>query len=96
MKIIVSDEADNDLMLIFSYLHQQSTHAAESTANDLDRCFQNISSFPMSGAARSELGRDVRTALVPPYVVFYAVRSDHVVILRVLHGSRNIETEFRR
>ena len=94
--IIVSDEADDDLMLIFSYLHQQSPQAAEFTANDFDRCFQNMSLFPLSGTARPELGRDVRTVIVPPYVVFHAIRSDHVAILRVLHGSRNIETEFRR
>ncbi|MEA2837989.1 MAG: hypothetical protein QOD89_2539 [Bradyrhizobium sp.] len=29
MKIIVSDEADNDLLLIFSYLSQNSFQAAE-------------------------------------------------------------------
>jgi toxin ParE1/3/4 len=96
MEIIVSDEADNDLMLIFSYIHQQSPQAAESIAGEVDRCFQNMSSFPFSGSARPDLGRDIRSVLVPPYVIFYAVRSNHITILRVLHGSRNIEAEFRR
>ena len=48
MKIIVSDEADNDLLLIFSYLHQQSPQAAELIAGEIDQCFQNLSSFPYS------------------------------------------------
>jgi toxin ParE1/3/4 len=95
MEIIVSDEADNDLMLIFSYLHQQSPQAAETIASEVDRCFQNMSSFPFSGSPRPDLGHGIRSALAPPYVVFYAVRSDHIIVLRVLHGSRNIRVEFR-
>lgn len=34
--------------------------------------------------------------IVQPYLIIYAVRPDHVTILRVLHGSRDIEAEFRR
>jgi toxin ParE1/3/4 len=96
VKVIVSAAADNDLMLIFSYLHQQSPQVAESIAGEVDRCFQNMSSFPLSGSSRPELGQDIRSVLVRPYVIFYAVRSDHITVLRVLHGSRNIEAEFRR
>jgi toxin ParE1/3/4 len=96
MKIIVSDEADNDLLLIFSYLHQQSSQAAETVVGELDRCIENLSSFPFSGVARPNLGPDVRSIVVSPYLIFYAVRTDHITILRVLHGSRNIEAEFRR
>ena len=32
--------------------------------------------------------------MVAPYLVFYAARRDHITILRVLHGSRDIEAEF--
>jgi toxin ParE1/3/4 len=96
MKIIVTDEADNDLMQIFSYLSQRSSQAAESIAAEMDRCIENLSSFPFSGSPRAGLDQDIRTVIVPPYLILYAVRRDHVTILRVLHGSRNIEAEFRR
>jgi toxin ParE1/3/4 len=96
MKVIVSHEADNDLLLIFSYLHQQSSQAAESLAAQIDRCIVNLSSFPFSGASRPGLGSDIRCAVVLPYLILYAVRSDHITILRVLHGSRDIETEFHQ
>jgi toxin ParE1/3/4 len=96
MKIIVSDEADKDLLLIFSYLSQNSFQAAESLAAEIDRCFANVSAFPLSGPARPHLGPDIRSVVVPPYLILYAVRSDHITILRVLHGSRNIEAEFHR
>lgn len=96
MKIIVSEEADNDLLLIFSYLHQQSAQAAELIAAEINRCFENLSTFPFSGSSRSRLGPDIRLAVVSPYSILYAVRSDHITILRVLHGSRDIENAFRR
>ncbi len=96
MRIIVSDEADNDLVQIFSYLNQRSSQATQSILDDIDRCFVNLTSFPLRGSPRPDLGRDVRSAIVSPYLILYAARRDHVIILRVLHGSRDIEAEFRR
>ena len=96
MKIVVSDEADNDLMQIFSYLNQQSSQATPSILEAINSCFVNLTSFPLRGSPRPDLGRDVRCAIVSPYLVLYAARRDHVTILRVLHGSRDIEAEFRR
>jgi toxin ParE1/3/4 len=96
MKIIVSDEADNDLLLIFSYLSQNSFQAAELFASAIERCLANVSAFPFSGLPRPRLGPDIRSVVVPPYLILYAVRNDHITILRVLHGSRNIEAEFHR
>jgi toxin ParE1/3/4 len=96
MKIIVSDEADNDLLAIFSYLHRQSPQAAELIALEIKLCFENLSLFPLSGSSRPRLGPDIKSAVVPPYMVLYAVRTDHITVLRVLHGSRDIEREFNR
>ena len=96
MKIIVSDKADNDLLQISSYLSERSLQATQSILDEIDRCFVNLTSFPLRGSPRSDLGRDVRSVIVSPYLILYAARRDHVTILRVLHGSRDIEAEFRR
>jgi plasmid stabilization system protein ParE len=42
------------------------------------------------GPPRSSLGRDTRIALVHPYVMVYDHSDDRVIVLRVLHGARNI------
>jgi toxin ParE1/3/4 len=83
-------------LLIFSYLSQNSFQAAELFASEIDRSLANVSAFPFSGSPRPRLGPDIRSVVVPPYLILYAVRSDHITILRVLHGSRNIEAEFQR
>ena len=96
MKVIVTDQADDDLKQIFSCLGAQSPLGAQSVADEINRSFENLSSFPLSGSPRPRLGQDVRSIVVSPYLILYAVRRDHVTILRVLHGSRDIEAEFRR
>ena len=96
MKVIVSDEADDDLLQISSYLSERSVQATQSVLDDINRCFVSLTSFPLRGSPRPDLGRDVRSVIVSPYLILYAARKDHVTILRVLHGSRDIETEFRR
>ena len=96
MKIIVSDEADNDLLQISSYLSERSVQATQSVLDNINQCFVSLTSFPRRGSPRPDLGLDVRSVIASPYVVFYAARQDHVTILRVLHGSRDIEAEFRR
>jgi toxin ParE1/3/4 len=94
MKVIVSGQADRDLIEIYVYVHQQSPQAAERIAADIRRCIADIALFPRRGAPRSNIAPGVRSAFVRPYQIFYAVRQHHVEILRVLHGSRDIKREF--
>ncbi|MET0675651.1 MAG: type II toxin-antitoxin system RelE/ParE family toxin [Bradyrhizobium sp.] len=96
MEIIVSDEADNDLMQIASYLNLEAPQATLSTLEAINRCFLNLKSLSLRGSPRPDLGEDVRSVIAQRYLIFYVVRPDHVTILRVLHGSRDIEAEFRR
>ena len=46
--------------------------------------------YPRSGARRSKLGRNLRIAVVEPYIVIYDVRDDTVRIVRIVDGRRNI------
>lgn len=94
MRIVVSERADDDLLRILSYLGRHNPQAIDNVLRQIDRCFESASSFPFIGVARPELGRDVRRLVAAPYLIFYAVRSDHITILRVLHGSRDIDVEF--
>ena len=52
-------------------------------------------SFPSSVAVvlRSP---GIRGLVAHPYVIFYLVERDRIVIVRVLHGRRDIDAEFQR
>jgi toxin ParE1/3/4 len=96
MKVFVSDHADADLAQIKHYLAKRSPAAVLSLSHELDRTFQNLSDFPFIGRKRPTLGDEIRSISIHPYVVFYMVEADCVVIVRVLHGRRDIDAEFRR
>jgi toxin ParE1/3/4 len=49
-----------------------------------------IARNPRVGKLRTELGSQIRSFPVLPYVVFYQIESRRVVIVRILHGRRDI------
>jgi toxin ParE1/3/4 len=96
MKVIVSDKADADLVQIYRHLSSQSSAGAESIAREIARKFRNLSDFPFIGRERSSLAQGLRSVIVYPYVIFYTIEPDSIVIVRVLHGHRDIDSEFQR
>ena len=47
--------------------------------------------FPFTGRKRDELVSELRSVLVRPYVVSYRFTGSGIGIVRVLHGSRDLE-----
>jgi toxin ParE1/3/4 len=92
----LNDQADADLLQIYRYLAERNPAAAESLARDIDGKFKNLSRFPFIGRDRSTLAPGIRSIVTHPYVIFYKVEDERVVIARVLHGRRDIDAEFQR
>lgn len=46
--------------------------------------------FPLSGPARDQLAPGLRVTFHSPYAIYYRVQADAVVIVRVIHGARDI------
>ena len=61
----------------------------------MKRLIDNLRDVPSSGSPRREFGPSVRILIVRPYLIFYEDQSDcgDVLILRILHGSRNFTDE---
>jgi toxin ParE1/3/4 len=49
-----------------------------------------LSAHPLSGRARDELARGLRSVPYSRYVIFYRPIKDGVEIVRVLHGARDL------
>jgi toxin ParE1/3/4 len=87
-----SKEASEDLDQIWKY------HALLVSADLADRLLaqidhilrRKIAVLPALGRSRPELGRDIRSYVIAPYVVFYRHRGSRVLVERVLHGARDI------
>lgn len=46
--------------------------------------------LPLTGAPRTHLAADLRVIFYGKYAIYYLPRPDEVVIVRVLHGSRDL------
>ena len=98
-KVVVSSLAFDDAASILRYLNQEAGGAiARRYDAEIRRVLSRLERFPRSGAPRPALGAAVRIAVVSPYVVIheYAEAEDTVLVLRILHGSRDITRRLLR
>jgi toxin ParE1/3/4 len=52
--------------------------------------FQPLRRFPLSGVARGQLAPKLRVTFHRPYAIYYTHLREAIVIVRVLHGARDI------
>lgn len=78
-----------DLNEIKDYIAQDNPRAARKEAEKIKSKVSRLHIFPYSGRALATIP-GVREVIADQYHVFYEVVEDKVVILRVLHGKRNI------
>lgn len=51
--------------------------------------FDQLATFPLSGASREHLAADLRVKFHGAYGVYYTPMSRELIIIRVLHGARD-------
>lgn len=86
--------ATDDLEEIWLYIAEDSTRNADRMLDSIYKKLTLLVEFPKMGALREEFGADVRVSPVPPFVIFYRADDRGIEVVRVLHGSRDLETLF--
>ena len=87
MKLRWSPAAANDLESISDYLHEKYPSFAPSTIRNLYVAAHSLKKFPRRGRiGQAANARELVTTPLP-YIIVYAVDSDFVHILRVIHGA---------
>ena len=77
-----------DLAEIGDYLIQHSPSGAERVRLHLAETIERLADFPFLGRPSDETRVRVMPLTRYPYLVFYSVLGDEVVILHVRHGAR--------
>jgi toxin ParE1/3/4 len=85
--------ARQDVSDIAFYIARENREASLRFLSLVDRTFRALAEQPEMGRDRSDLGRDVRSFPLEhyPYVIFYRRASDGVLIVRFLHGARDVD-----
>lgn len=86
--------AVDDLDAAFAYINERNLVEARALEARLSETLDRLSAFPEMGAALATDAFDfarpgTRLVVVEPYLVFYRVLPEAVVILRVLHASQD-------
>lgn len=88
MKICYTETALVEVNEIFAYLSERNVAAAKRVVARVERTIQNLRDFPEMAQAADEVGARRMPVGRFPFIVFYSIEGDEVVILHVRHGAR--------
>jgi addiction module RelE/StbE family toxin len=83
--------AVRDLEAIGDYIHSQSPVATERVRERIEKLIGGLADFPHQGSQTDE--PDIRRLVVTPfpYLIFYRIKGEVVIILHIRHGRRRAE-----
>jgi toxin ParE1/3/4 len=93
-EVRIAGTAASDLRRLWSYVAQSDREAATQLVKEIVRRFALLRDNPFMGRQQDHLLLNLRSFPVRGYLVFYQPFEEHVDILRVLHGSRDVERIF--
>ncbi|MFC0344210.1 type II toxin-antitoxin system RelE/ParE family toxin [Epilithonimonas hispanica] len=92
---ILSEIADKDLEDIFDYTFDEFGYdQAEKYLLEIEEIFQNLIINPQIGKKRDEIKQGLYSFPKDNHIIFYRILDNHIRIVRVLHGSRDIPKYF--
>ena len=98
--ILKTPQAELDLLDIASYIAEDNFDAAERFLEAAEQTFATVASMPLIGHAcefQSPQAQGLRLWRVrgfERYLIFYRPLDHGIEVVRVLHGSRDIESLF--
>ena len=90
-KIIIEDEAEENLSHIREYIARDSIFYANKTLIEIDKRINNLSLFPEIGRYVPELdSKKIRELIYKSYRILYYIKGENIYIIRIFHHSQNI------
>ncbi|MBS0508836.1 MAG: type II toxin-antitoxin system RelE/ParE family toxin [Proteobacteria bacterium] len=94
MRLVFTPLAEQDLEAIADYIAADNPVRAVSFVRELRVQCQRITLNPPGYRQRPELGDGIRSCAHGHYVIFFEAQPDAVVIVRILHGARDVPAVF--
>ncbi len=91
MKCRVSRLADRDIDCIWQFIARDSPTAADRVEEELHAAMKLLAAHPGGGHGRNDVPEPrYRFWSVYSYLIAYRVEHDSLVVVRVIHGARDI------
>jgi toxin ParE1/3/4 len=89
-----SQQARHDMNEIWAYIAEDNVVAADGLIDEFHQTTRTLADNPKLGRRRKELSDGLRSLHVGNYVILYRPHGDGVMIIRVLHGARDLPEMF--
>ena len=90
MKLVIKSAVRMDLRDIADYFARDNPQRARTFAAELSAKIKDLAERPYSFPEHEEWTAGLRSALFHKYHIIFTIDGDAVVVLRILHGARNI------
>jgi toxin ParE1/3/4 len=89
LKLRYTIRAQTDLSEIFTYLNTRDKQAAMRVINAIERSARILATHPFTGRQTDFSNTRIKPIPNSPYLLFYQVTGNDLIILRVLHSARD-------
>jgi toxin ParE1/3/4 len=93
-RVLRRPKAAEDIAAVWDFIADDNPDAADHWVDQLDTQLRLLATQPPMGRARDELAPGIRSFPFGRYLVFYLPISDGIYVVRVLHGTRDVDTAF--
>lgn len=92
--LVRTELADEDIRNALAYLDELSPVAAERLVERVESRCEHLRTNPFMGRVRDEFRPGLRSIVVGDHLLFYHVTDAEVVVVRFIHGSRDLPAVF--
>jgi|SRR5690606_10047127 len=93
---VVSQKAHQDIRELYEFGSQKfGKDQALRYVEELNLYFQLLSQNPYLGRERSEIRKGLFSFPYTSHILFYRIFKNHIRIVRVLHGSRDLNKYYK-
>jgi len=89
-----TEQAERDLVEIWSYIVNDNPDAADRLLDEIDEVCTTLANAPHAGRLREDLAANLRSLPVGNYMTLYRPHADGIIVIRVLHGARDLPELF--
>ncbi len=84
--------AETDLLEAWLFIAEENPDAADHLLDAIEREASVLATQPLMGRTRPELAEGARSwPTSTPYILYYTVAMDGIVVLRILHHARDVK-----
>jgi len=88
MRVRFTDTANDETYQLLAHIAADNPSAAAAVAGIIEATVARLSGFPRLGAATDVPGVRIIVARPHPYLVFYAIERDVLIVRNVRHPAR--------